>query len=109
MKTEIQLTYFKAQMLAVELKGKAMEAENQAAVLDGCYPPFTKEHFNGLAKEAELLSGKVLALVEPNAVQPSVNLVFNTNSPHYKKELIRHPNCFDPDHPGCDKCDITKD
>ena len=23
----------------------------------------------------------------------------------YKQELIRHPDCRDPDHPGCSKCD----
>lgn len=23
----------------------------------------------------------------------------------YMSDLIRHPNCQDPDHPGCEKCD----
>jgi len=25
----------------------------------------------------------------------------------YLKRLQQHPNCMDPDHPGCDKCEPT--
>ena len=23
----------------------------------------------------------------------------------YKKQLVQHPHCQDPDHPGCEKCE----
>jgi hypothetical protein len=27
-----------------------------------------------------------------------------TRQKFYFKKLHQHPSCFDPDHPGCDKC-----
>lgn len=29
----------------------------------------------------------------------------DTKRRQYEAVLLRHPNCRDPDHPGCDKCE----
>jgi len=27
----------------------------------------------------------------------------------YRTELLKHPHCLDPDHPGCEKCEVNDD
>lgn len=29
--------------------------------------------------------------------------------PRYRRQLLNHPNCQDPDHPGCPACEPNED
>ena len=61
---EIALMQCRADLLAIELEAKGMEADNQRAIAEGCYPVYIQGHFEALGEKSERVSERLARLQE---------------------------------------------